>query len=100
MAEATELTPSQKIRLTLLTTVGFDTAAAAKAIEYVADDPLKSSLFQQQYSRTYPDTSLVSKMDRVIQNCKEALTLFSSTPQAAAESSQVANSTSKTAASS
>ncbi len=46
-----EITPAEQIRLNLLSILNYDTAAAAKAIEFVQDSPLKYQLFIQQYNR-------------------------------------------------
>lgn len=49
MSEIT-VTPAQQIRLNLLATVGYDTAAAEDAIHFVDDDPLKYQMFINQFS--------------------------------------------------
>ena len=51
MSETVEITQGQSIRLRLLSLVGYDTAAAAKAIEFVNDDPFNADLFEKQYNR-------------------------------------------------
>ncbi|MCP6629348.1 DUF2560 family protein, partial [Klebsiella pneumoniae] len=46
-----EITPAEQIRLNLLSTLNYDTAAAKEAIVFVQDSQLKYQLFIQQYSR-------------------------------------------------
>ncbi|MEF0079337.1 DUF2560 family protein, partial [Klebsiella pneumoniae] len=46
-----EITPAEQIRLNLLSTLNYDTAAAKEAIAFVQDSQLKYQLFIQQYSR-------------------------------------------------
>lgn len=74
----TELTASQKLRIDLLAALNLDTAAAAKAIEFVQDDPLKYHLFIQQYNRVYTESEPVAKAIKAIQEATEALALFDS----------------------
>ncbi|MDU2940156.1 hypothetical protein CHU32_09715 [Superficieibacter electus] len=74
----TELTASQKLRIDLLAALNLDTAAAAKAIEFVQDDPLKYQLFIQQYNRVYTESEPVAKAIKAIQEATEALALFDS----------------------
>ena len=76
--ETTELTASQKLRIDLLAALNLDTAAAAKAIEFVQDDPLKYQLFIQQYNRVYTESEPVAKAIKAIQEATEALALFDS----------------------
>ncbi|MGQ6276448.1 DUF2560 family protein [Serratia sp. IR-2025] len=73
----TEITPEQTIRINLLKMVGYDTAAAAKAIEYVADEILKFTMLEMQHNR--PELNPMEPVARVIkaiQESKEALSLF------------------------
>lgn len=72
----TELTLSQQLRIDLLAALNYDTAATAKAIEFVQDDPLKFQLFIQQHNRAYSETEPVAKTIKAIQEATEALTLF------------------------
>jgi hypothetical protein len=76
MSGTVEITPAQTIRLRLLELVNYDTAAAAKAIEFVGDDALKNAIFQQQFSRVYTESEIVAKTVKAIQESKEALALF------------------------
>jgi hypothetical protein len=55
-----EIVPAEQIRLNLLSTLNYDTAAAAKAIEFVQDSPLKYQLFIQQYSRVTTESEVVA----------------------------------------
>ena len=76
MSGTVEITPAQTIRLRLFELVNYDTAAAAKAIEFVGDDALKNAIFQQQFSRVYTESEIVAKTVKAIQESKEALALF------------------------
>ncbi|AIR71463.1 DUF2560 family protein [Dickeya fangzhongdai] len=73
---AEELSASQQIRVGLLTTLSYDTAATAKAIEFVQDDQLRYKLFIDQYNRVHTETEVVAKTIKAIQEATEALTLF------------------------
>lgn len=46
-----EITSAQQIRMNLLAMLGYDTAAAKEAIQFVQDDDLKYQMFVQQYNR-------------------------------------------------
>ncbi|HIE1448116.1 TPA: DUF2560 family protein [Serratia marcescens] len=77
MSETKEITQAQSIRLTLLSLVGYDTAAAADAIKFVADDPVKAELFKMQYTRFNLDyADVISRTAKAVQESKEALMLF------------------------
>jgi hypothetical protein len=52
------VTPAQQIRLNLLATLNYDTAAAADAIKFVGDDPLKYQVFVNQLSRVTSESGL------------------------------------------
>ena len=71
-----EITPAEQIRLNLLSTLNYDTAAAAKAIEFVQDSPLKYQLFIQQYSRVTTESEVVARTIKAVQESTEALALF------------------------
>ncbi|ATZ95306.1 DUF2560 family protein [Dickeya fangzhongdai] len=73
---AEELSASQQIRVGLLTTLSYDTAATAKAIEFVQDDQLRYKLFIDQYNRVHTETEVVAKTIKAIQEATEALALF------------------------
>ncbi|STU00367.1 Protein of uncharacterised function (DUF2560) [Klebsiella quasipneumoniae] len=60
----------------LLSTLNYDTAAAAKAIEFVQDSPLKYQLFIQQYSRVTTESEVVARTIKAVQESTEALALF------------------------
>ena len=55
-----EITPAEQIRLNLLSTLNYDTAAAAKAIEFVQDSPLKYQLFIQ-HNRVTTESEVVAR---------------------------------------
>ncbi|CAI2158379.1 Protein of uncharacterised function (DUF2560) [Serratia entomophila] len=79
MSETVEITQGQSIRLRLLALVGYDTAAAAAAIEFVADDPFKADLFERQFNRIAMEYSeVIARTLKAIQESKEALPLFES----------------------
>ncbi|TCW07725.1 uncharacterized protein DUF2560 [Raoultella sp. BIGb0138] len=71
-----EITAEEQIRLNLLSTLNYDTAAAAKAISFVQDSQLKYQIFIQQYSRVTTESELVAKTIKAIQEATEALALF------------------------
>lgn len=71
-----EITPAEQIRLNLLSTLNYDTAAAAKAIEFVQDSPFKYQLFIQQYSRATTESEVVARTIKAVQESTEALALF------------------------
>ncbi|EMM3426270.1 DUF2560 family protein [Klebsiella aerogenes] len=71
-----EITPAEQIRLNLLSTLNYDTAAAAKAIEFVQDSQLKYQLFIQQYNRVHTESEVVARTIKAIQEATEALALF------------------------
>ncbi|WP_454878611.1 DUF2560 family protein [Serratia inhibens] len=72
-----EITQADSIRLKILVQVGYDTAAAAQAIEFVSDDPLKAAIFDKQYSRVdITITEVIARTTKAIQESKEALMLF------------------------
>ncbi|WP_436924686.1 DUF2560 family protein [Klebsiella pneumoniae] len=71
-----EITPAEQIRLNLLSTLNYDTAATATAIEFVQDSPLKYQLFIQQYSRVTTESEVVARTIKAVQESTEALALF------------------------
>ncbi|HDS4884257.1 TPA: DUF2560 family protein [Klebsiella aerogenes] len=71
-----EITDAQQIRLNLLSTLNYDTAAAAKAIEFVKDSQLKYQLFIQQYNRVHTESEVVARTIKAIQEATEAMALF------------------------
>ncbi|MDU1652726.1 MAG: DUF2560 family protein [Leclercia adecarboxylata] len=75
MSEVT-VTPAQQIRLNLLASLGYDTAAAAEAIKFVGDDPLKYQIFVNQLSRVTTENGLVARTTKAIKESEEALLLF------------------------
>lgn len=75
MSEIT-VTPAQQIRLNLLATLSYDTAAAADAIKFVGDDPLKYQVFIHQLSRVTSETGMVARTTKAIKESEEALLLF------------------------
>ncbi|EPB2343018.1 DUF2560 family protein [Providencia sp. PROV130] len=78
----TELESHQKIRLGLLKLTGNNTAATAKAIKLIKDDPLEYELFFQLWSNNNGNfdngsVDTLTKVDSVYQRVQEAKkTLF------------------------
>ncbi|MGI1278921.1 DUF2560 family protein [Klebsiella quasipneumoniae subsp. similipneumoniae] len=71
-----ELTTAEQLRLNLLSTLNYDTAAAKEAILFVQASPLKYQLFIQQYSRVTTESEVVAKTIKAVQEATEALELF------------------------
>lgn len=71
-----ELTDQQKLRLSILSLVQNDTAAAREAIEYIADDSLKQELFNRQYALAQAEQTPLARTIKAIQGVKDALPLF------------------------
>ncbi|HDY9182928.1 TPA: DUF2560 family protein [Klebsiella pneumoniae] len=76
-----EITAAKQIRLNLLSTLNYDTAAAAKAIEFVQNSQLKYQLFIQQYSRVTTESEVVARTIKAVQESAEALALFDPAPE-------------------
>ncbi|AVE48218.1 DUF2560 family protein [Serratia marcescens] len=73
-----ELTDQQKLRLSILSLVQNDTAAAQEAIDYIADDSLKLELelFNRQYALAQAEQTPLTRTIKAIQGVKDALPLF------------------------
>lgn len=71
-----EITEAEQIRLNLLSTLNYDTAATKAAVSFVQGSPLKYQLFIQQYSRVTSETEVVAKTMKAVQEANEALALF------------------------
>ncbi|HHT2386287.1 TPA: DUF2560 family protein [Klebsiella pneumoniae] len=71
-----EITPAEQIRLNLLSTLNYDTAAAKLAIDWVGDSNLKAELFADSFDRVFTESEIVSKTRKAIQEATEALALF------------------------
>lgn len=77
MSETVEITQGQSIRLRILELVGYDTATAANAIEFVSDNPFKAALFEKQFNRLEGvQYEVIARSMKAIQESKEALSLF------------------------
>ncbi|HAT3746283.1 TPA: DUF2560 family protein [Serratia marcescens] len=77
MAEATEITQAESIRLKLLEIVGYDTAAAKQAIDFVKDSPIKADMFERQFRRFELESKdPIARTLKAIQESTEALILF------------------------
>ncbi|HHR6050819.1 TPA: DUF2560 family protein [Providencia alcalifaciens] len=72
----TTITAQNQMRLEILRLVMSDTAAAQAAIEFVEDDELKYELFKDQWNRAGAECTPVSRVQKAVQECKEALLLF------------------------
>lgn len=78
----TELTAKEKIRLGLLRLTGNNTAATAKAIKLIKDDPLEYELFVQLWGNNNGNfdngsVDLLTKVDTIYQRVQETKkTLF------------------------
>ncbi|HDT5990412.1 MULTISPECIES: DUF2560 family protein [Raoultella] len=71
-----EITAAEQIRLNLLSTLNYDTAAAKEAIAFVQDNQLKYQIFIQQFDRVVTESEVVAKTIKAIQEATEALALF------------------------
>ncbi|HIG8794780.1 TPA: DUF2560 family protein [Raoultella terrigena] len=71
-----DITAAEQIRLSLLSTLNYDTAAAKEAIMFVQDSQLKYQLFIQQYSRVVTESEVVARTIKAVQEATEALALF------------------------
>lgn len=76
MTAITELTDVQQMNLELLRLVQSDTAAAEKAIAFVAGIKLNYELFKDQYTLATAESTPLSRTEKAIREAKEALTLF------------------------
>lgn len=76
MAEITPVTEINELNLTLYRLVMRDTAAAKKAIAFVAGDKLKFELFTDGYALATGETGVVARTDKAIQIATEAQALF------------------------
>ncbi|HAV2259735.1 TPA: DUF2560 family protein [Raoultella ornithinolytica] len=70
-----EITAAEQIRLNLLSTLNYDTAAK-EAIAFVQDNQLKYQIFIQQFDRVVTESEVVAKTIKAIQEATEALALF------------------------
>lgn len=77
MTTITALTDLQQMNLEIFRMVQNDTAAAEKAISFVAGNQLNYELFKDQYHLAGAESSPVSRTDKAIREAKEALDLFS-----------------------
>ncbi|EPF6610203.1 DUF2560 family protein [Klebsiella aerogenes] len=77
MAEITALTELQQMKLDIFRMVQNDTAAAEKAIIFVAGSQLNFELFKDQYYLATAETTPINRAEKAIREAKEALDLFS-----------------------
>lgn len=76
MADITQMTDAQKLKLEVNRLVMNDSAATEKAIEFIAGNELNFELFKDQYHLAGAEVSPVSRTDKAIREAKEALDLF------------------------
>jgi hypothetical protein len=76
MAEIIQVTEINEMNLSIFRLVMRDTAAAKKAIAFVAGDKLKLELFIDGYTLATGETGVVARTDKAIQIATEAMALF------------------------
>ena len=76
MAEINELTELQQMNLDILRMVQSDTAAAEKAIAFVAGQRLNFELFRDQLRLAAAESTSLARTEKAIREAKEALDLF------------------------
>ncbi|WP_442977234.1 DUF2560 family protein [Salmonella enterica] len=76
MAEITALTELQQMNLDILRLVQSDTAAAEKAIAFVAGSKLNFELFKDQLVLAQGEGTALARAEKAIREAKEALDLF------------------------
>ncbi|HGD7322939.1 TPA: DUF2560 family protein [Escherichia coli] len=64
------------MRLNLLAKLNYDTAAAADAIKFVGDDPLKYQIFVNQLSWVTSESGLVARTTKAIKESEDTLLWF------------------------
>lgn len=77
MAEITQMTDAQKLKLEVFRMVMNDSAATEKAIEFIADSELNFELFKDAYNKTGNEPTAMAKTEKAIREAKEVLDLFS-----------------------
>ncbi|EGU9001419.1 DUF2560 family protein [Salmonella enterica] len=76
MADITELTELQQMNIEILRLVQSDTAAAEKAIAFVAGKKLNFELFKDQLALAQGEGTALARSEKAIRQAKEALDLF------------------------
>lgn len=76
MTTITALTDLQQMNLEIFRMVQNDTAAAEKAISFVAGNQLNYELFKDQYHLAGAEATPLNRTDKAIKEAKEALILF------------------------
>lgn len=76
MADITQMTDAQKLKLEVFRMVMNDSAATEKAIEFIAGSELTFELFKDAYARTATEPTALSKTEKAIREAKQALDLF------------------------
>ncbi|WP_223664223.1 DUF2560 family protein [Serratia sp. JSRIV002] len=74
--EITEMTELQAMNLDIFKLVLSDTAAAEKAITFIAGDKLRYELFKDAYARVQSETGVVARTEKAIRLAEEAQDLF------------------------
>lgn len=77
MADITQMTDAQKLKLEVYRLVMNDSAATEKAIEFIAGNELNFELFKDAYSKTANEPTALAKTEKAIREAKEVLDLFS-----------------------
>lgn len=76
MADITQMTDAQKLKLEVYRLVMNDSAATEKAIEFISGSELNFELFKDAYSKTANETTAMNKTEKAIREAKEVLDLF------------------------
>ena len=77
MADITQMTDAQKLKLEVYRLVMNDSAATEKAIEFIAGNELNFELFKDAYcAKTSNEPTALAKTEKAIREAKEVLDLF------------------------
>lgn len=76
MAEVTQITSAQQLKLDLLTVVSNDAAAFDKAVSFVGVDELKFELFKKCYEQAHMQPTPLAKADEAVTEAKQRLALI------------------------
>lgn len=76
MADITQMTDAQHLKLQVYRLVMNDSAATEKAIEFIAGSILNYELFKDAYAKTANETTARAKTEKAIREAKEVLDLF------------------------
>ncbi|EPO6584303.1 DUF2560 family protein [Enterobacter hormaechei] len=76
MADITQMTDAQKLKLEVYRLVMNDSAATEKAIDFIAGNELNFELFKDAYDKTANEPTALAKTEKAIREAKEVLDLF------------------------